>query len=225
LCAGWSPATGSLLDELAEETARPAVVEQVAPFAVVFGVKNLADGSDGEFTVEVHPEWAPIGAARFSSLVDSGFFRENRFHRVVPRLLAQFGLNTNPDATIQDQDIPGSPISDRLLYQRFNEDEVRAENIRGRLAFAPGGKDSRTTQIVLSLRDNRMLDEQGIPPFAEVIDGIEVLDKLFGGYGKGGSYGPSADEEMIVEQGNSYLEQNFPKLSYIGTVRRETIED
>src|SRR5471030_861164 len=52
--------------------------------------------SRGKFVVAVTRAWAPKGADRFRELVQSGFFDEDRFFRVVPGFVAQFGLNDKP---------------------------------------------------------------------------------------------------------------------------------
>merc|ERR1712166_927471 len=44
---------------------------------------NLGGGRQANFVIEVHPEWAPNGAARFMELVETDFFKGNRFFRVM----------------------------------------------------------------------------------------------------------------------------------------------
>src|ERR1700687_603467 len=47
------------------------------------------DTSRGAFVVEVHRDWAPLGADRFYNLVRNGFFNNVRFFRVVPGFMVQ----------------------------------------------------------------------------------------------------------------------------------------
>jgi len=56
----------------------------------VFKVKF--DCSNGAFVVEVHRDWAPLGAARFEQLVKEGFYNECRFFRVVRGLSRNLGF-------------------------------------------------------------------------------------------------------------------------------------
>src|SRR5437870_3316291 len=49
--------------------------------------------SRGRFVVEVIRAWSPLGVDRFRELVDRGFYDGNRFFRVLPGFIAQFGLN------------------------------------------------------------------------------------------------------------------------------------
>jgi len=69
----------------------------------------------GDFVVEVHREWAPLGADRFYNLVKNGFFNNTAFFRVVPGFMVQFGLGANPavnkvweHANIKDDPVMGS---------------------------------------------------------------------------------------------------------------------
>ena len=60
------------------------------PFVVTFDV-TLATGQKDSFDLEIQPDWAPLGAARFKELVDEEFFTAVRFFRVVPGFMAQVG--------------------------------------------------------------------------------------------------------------------------------------
>ena len=50
----------------------------------------------GKIVLEVVPEWAPLGCARFKELIETNFFTEARFFRVIKNFMAQFGLAANP---------------------------------------------------------------------------------------------------------------------------------
>src|SRR5688572_10888995 len=49
----------------------------------------------GPCIMEVHKEWAPIGAERLEQLVRDGFFDGARFFRIVPNFVVQFGIAAN----------------------------------------------------------------------------------------------------------------------------------
>ena len=68
-----------------------------ADFRVKFEVSTTK--GEKEFTVLVHEDWAPIGAARFKELVEEKFYDDTRFFRVLPTFMVQFGLNGNPDVS------------------------------------------------------------------------------------------------------------------------------
>ena len=50
-----------------------AAARAAEPYQVEFEI-TLSKGNVGHFTVEVYPDWAPLGAARFLALVGDGFF-------------------------------------------------------------------------------------------------------------------------------------------------------
>jgi cyclophilin family peptidyl-prolyl cis-trans isomerase len=156
--------------------------------------------SKGPVLIEVHPAWAPLGAAQFRKLVEAKFFDGARFFRIVPNYVVQFGLAASPAVTKKWD----HPIKD---------DAVTQINRTGSLAFATMGPETRTTQIFINLKTNQSLDTQGFAPFAQVIEGMENIEHLYAAYGE------RPDQEAITKQGNAYLEKNFPNLDYIKTAR------
>jgi len=77
------------------------------------------------------------------------------------------------------------------------------------------GPNTRTTQLFLSLANNAALDRQGFAPFGRVIDGMEVVDQLYAGYGE------APQQPLIQTQGNEYLKSQFPQLDYIKSTKVE----
>jgi len=177
-----------------------------ASFKATFHVANLDGGSTGTFTVLVHPEWAPIGTKRFSELVQDNFFNEVRFFRAINHFMAQFGISGDPATAA------------KWHNKNIKDDKVKTSNKRGRLTFATAGPNTRTTQIFINFKDNTFLDGQGFAPFAEIVEGMDVVDKLYKGYGEGFPQGNGPDQGKIQSQGNEYLKKDFPKLSYIEKV-------
>jgi len=175
-------------------------------FKVTFAVDNLDGGGSGHFVVEVHKAWAPLGAQRFAELVQDKFFDKARFFRVIDGFMAQFG-------------IPGDPaVAAKWRDEDIKDDPTNKSNKRGRLTFATAGPDTRTTQIFISLQDNFFLDQQGFAPFAEVVEGMDIVDKLYKGYGEGAPNGKGPDQMLVQSKGNAYLQDKFPKLSFIKSV-------
>jgi cyclophilin family peptidyl-prolyl cis-trans isomerase len=151
--------------------------------------------------VRIYRSWAPYGADRFYELVQAHFYDENRFFRVVPGFVAQFGINDKPKT------------NDLWDAKRIPDDSVKQSNVRGTIVFATEGPNTRTHQLFINLADNARLDPMGFAPMGRVVDGMATVDSLYNGYGE------QPDQQYIQTLGNSYLDRMFPKLDYIKTAR------
>ncbi len=82
---------------------------------VRFDVQLSAEKS-ASFDVEVNPEWAPLGAERFLTLVDNGFYDDARFFRAIDGFVAQFGIGADPkfNAEWRSRPIKVAPFRARL---------------------------------------------------------------------------------------------------------------
>jgi cyclophilin family peptidyl-prolyl cis-trans isomerase len=153
--------------------------------------------SRGNFTIEAHRDWAPLGAERFLLLVKDKFFDGARFFRIVPNYVIQFGLAADPAMT-------------KKWDKKMKDDYLLRTNGLGTVAFAQtGDTESRTTQIFINIKSNQNLDEQGFAPFGKVIDGMDIVNRLYPGYRE------QPNQEQIKKRGNAYLNESFPKLDYI----------
>lgn len=163
------------------------------------------DTTAGSFVIEVHRDWAPLGADRFYDLVRSKFFDDSRFYRTVAGHWVQFG-------------IPGSPkLAQSWRHRTFADDPPpHQHNDRAIVAFAMTGPGQRTTQIYINLVDNRRLEPEGFAPFGKVVEGMDVVDKLYSGYGETSGGGMRAGkQDKLFEEGNAYLDREFPKLDHL----------
>lgn len=80
-------------------------------------------------------------------------------------------------------------VHSRVCWQKLKDDPVKMSNKRGYVSFATSGKDSRTTQMFINFKDNTNLDGMGFAPFAKVVDGMDVVDRIYKGYGEGAPSG------------------------------------
>ena len=157
----------------------------------------------GSFVIEAHREWAPHGADRFYELVRSSYYDDSRFFRVVADRWAQFGINGNP------------AIAQRQRHQTIPDDTLKQHNTRGFVAFSNTGPNTRSTQVFINLGDNSARNdiEAGFAPFGQVVEGMEVVEKLYSRYGENSGGGMRAGhQEQLFEGGNAYLDREFPKL-------------
>jgi peptidyl-prolyl cis-trans isomerase A (cyclophilin A) len=151
----------------------------------------------GDVIIQVTRSWAPLGADRFYNLVRAGFYTDAAFFRVLPGFMAQFGLSARPD------------VSQAWVQAKIADDPVTQNNTRGRITFATAGPNTRTTQLFINYADNSRLDPLGFAPFGEVVQGMDVVDRIYSGYGE------QPNQGSIRAEGKAYLESNFPMLDKI----------
>jgi peptidyl-prolyl cis-trans isomerase A (cyclophilin A) len=183
-----APAAAALPDLL-----KPATMKAKAPDS--YKVKFTT--TKGDVIIQVTRAWAPIGADRFYNLVKYGFYKDAAFFRVLPRFVAQFGIPARPE------------VAAAWDHAYIVDDRVTQSNKRGTLTFATAGPNTRTTQIFINFSDNAALDTQGFAPFGQVIEGMDLVDKFFSGYGE------SPDQGRITAFGKAYLDKSFPNLDRI----------
>ena len=153
----------------------PTALTEQAPdnFRVKF------ETSKGDFVLEIHREWSPLGVDRFYNLVVNDYFNDVRFFRTVPNFVVQFGIH-------------GDPAVSKVWKEATIKDEpVKSSNAKGYITYAKGGPDSRTTQLFINLQDNLGLDGKGFSPFGKVVEGMEHVEKLAKGE-------PPADPDKII---------------------------
>lgn len=128
----------------------------------------VLDTSFGQIEIELDPVKAPISTKNFLQYVDSGFYTNTIFHRVIPGFMAQAGGFT------------------AQLQQKQTKDPIRNEfgnglyNTRGTLSMArTSNPNSATSQFFINVVDNRSLDQgAGYAVFAKVVKGMDVVDNI-----------------------------------------------
>ena len=129
--------------------------------------------TSGDITIELYEDEAPISSENFLEYVKDGFFNDTIFHRVIPNFMIQGGGMTEDMMSKQTR----APIK--------NEAKNGKKNLRGTLAMARTMEiDSATSQFFINLVDNNFLDhgdrDFGYAVFGEVIEGMDVVDKIAG---------------------------------------------
>ena len=179
---------------------RPAELAETAPDTY----RARFQTNEGVFVVEVNRAWAPNGADRFYVLVKNGYFDDARFFRVIEGFMAQFGMHADPYVTAAWRNHP------------IPDDPVTQSNLRGYLSFAATSlPNSRTTQVFINLVDNTNLDGMGFAPVGQVVEGMDIVDNIYSGYGEAAPMGNGPLQQNISASGNAYLTENFPELDYV----------
>jgi cyclophilin family peptidyl-prolyl cis-trans isomerase len=167
--------------------------------------KAVFKTTKGEFTIEVHRDWSPMGADRLYQLLMTGFYNRNSLFRVQKGYVVQFGIGDSKEINYfwDKRPIPDEPVI--------------TGNLKGTISYARDGMNSRTSQLFINLKDNYKLDTvnfnglRGFPPVARVVKGFEVIEALYAGYG----FEPANHQDSVMQQGNAYLQKRFPELDYI----------
>ena len=126
----------------------------------------LLETTNGQIEIELDPVKAPISTKNFLEYVDSGFYNNTIFHRVIPGFMVQGGGFTQQ---MQQKDTK-APIK--------NEASNGLHNVRGTLSMArTSNPDSATSQFFINVKDNDFLDQgDGYAVFGKVVKGMDVVD-------------------------------------------------
>lgn len=197
-----------LLDPTNPEWRRPAPAKSHLRFETTKGV----------FVLELVRAWGPIGADRLYNLARLGYYDDARFHRVVPGYIVQWGINGDPAVNAAWKD------------QHIADDPPRSHNVRGTFAFSqfppgPGHANTRGTEIYVNLRNNPRSDAEPFTMLGTVVEGMDVLDSLYSGYGeKSGGGVRQGKQGPLLEGGNAFMDREYPKLDRILKVTVTTVQ-
>lgn len=167
--------------------------------------KAKFETTKGDFEIHAKREWSPKGVDRLYSLIKNGFYTDMAIFRVVPNFVAQFGIHND------------SIINNHWEKYGLEDEPVIAKNDAMTIAFARGGKKTRTTQIFINLKDNKRLDTlsysgvTGFPVIAKVTKGRENILQFYDKYGDKLGY----RQDSIQKYGNRFLKKNYPEIDYI----------
>lgn len=127
--------------------------------------------SEGDIMIELDEKAAPITVANFLQYVDSGFYNNTLFHRVIAGFMIQGGGMT------------ASMVEKTGNASIKNESANGLKNRRGTIAMARKQMpDSATSQFYINLADNPNLDGSkqapGYAVFGKVTAGMDIVDKI-----------------------------------------------
>lgn len=126
--------------------------------------------TEGDIIVELYSDM-PITAGNFKKLVEEGFYDGTIFHRVIKDFMIQGG-----DPTGTGTGGPGYSIKDEFVAGH--------SNVRGTISMANSGPNTGGSQFFINLVENTYLDydkppfTSKHPVFGEVIEGMDVVDKI-----------------------------------------------
>lgn len=125
--------------------------------------------SVGDIVVELEDEKAPLTVSNFLHYVDTGFYSDTIFHRVISNFMIQGGGFTKA--------MTRKPTSAPIQL------EAGLSNKRGSVAMARTAQpNSASSQFYINVVDNLPLDTYngGYAVFGTVINGMDTVDKIAG---------------------------------------------
>ena len=115
--------------------------------------------SQGVLDIEIYPQAAPNAAKRFLELASSGYYDGTPIFRVIPKFVAQFGINSKRKA---------------WKDKNFNDDPSLYKLEPGTLAFAKAGPNTNSTQVFINYSDHTaMLTPHQFTTFGKVTGGYD----------------------------------------------------
>ncbi|ARU55018.1 hypothetical protein OLMES_0931 [Oleiphilus messinensis] len=183
------------VDDTSESTTK-AVADMntvIEAFPQLENVQVEVTTNYGVFTVELFNREAPVSVNNFLNYVDTGFYNEVIFHRVVANFVIQAGYVTSEYA-----------LKNATFGPIVNEAANGLSNVRGTLAMARTSEpDSATAQFYINLKDNTDLDysdsSAGYAVFGEVKSGIDIIDTI-----------GEVDTHTVSTDDGSVTLRNFP---------------
>jgi peptidyl-prolyl cis-trans isomerase A (cyclophilin A) len=134
----------------------------------------VLETSMGDLVIELDPVHAPVTVDNFLKYVKSGFYNGTIFHRVIENFMIQGGGYTK------------EKNQKRPLYPPIKlESRNGLKNLRGTISMARMNQpESATCQFFINVVDNPALDfneitnPMGCAVFGQVVQGMEVVDKI-----------------------------------------------
>jgi len=159
------------------------------------------DGTQTESVVlRLRPEWAPRGVKRFHTIMDLGDLDGTRIHHVrKEKGMVLFGF----------------PAEATLPLPSIKNDFSRASNLRGTVGFKQVGgghamsMNHREQELFINTKDNQHLDSYEVAPIGEIVQGMDVIDRVYGGYNA------RPHLQRIKREGSKYLDEEYPQLGKI----------
>lgn len=157
----------------------------------------------GDIVVELYPDKAPKSVTNFLNYVDTNFYTNTIFHRVIDGFMIQGGGFS--------QQFERKPTSPPII----NEADNGLKNETGTLAMARTPEPhSATAQFFINVADNDFLDHTNKTPrgwgyavFGKVVKGMEIVDNIRQTpTGSGGPFQKDVPKSPVVILGISRLQ-------------------
>ena len=159
----------------------------------------------GAIVMELYPDKAPNTVNNFISLVSSGFYDDNSFHRLVPGFVLQGG-DPNGDGTGG----PGYSIKGEFKNNGFDGNDLKHKEKIISMARS-SDMDSAGSQFFIMLGTSSYLDGD-YAAFGKVIDGFDIITEI-------------EDEEAVSDSNTGKLQTNLTIKKALVDTRGKTYDE
>ena len=205
ICSGCSSTENKKIDLLGidfdtkENTVELSKYKTENPLVAMY-IENY-----GAIVMELYPDKAPNTVNNFISLVSSGFYDDNSFHRLVPGFVLQGG-DPNGDGTGG----PGYSIKGEFKNNGFDGNDLKHKEKIVSMARS-SDMDSAGSQFFIMLGTSSYLDGD-YAAFGKVIDGFDIITEI-------------EDEEVVSDSNTGKLQTNLTIKKALVDTRGKTYDD
>lgn len=129
----------------------------------------------GTIKIELYPKYAPNTVANFVNLVESGFYNDNTFHRLVPGFVLQGG---DPDG--DGTGGPGYTIKGEFSENGYGKNTLKHD--KGVVSMARTNMpNSAGSQFFIVLDDTETVHaslDNKYAAFGKIIEGMEIIENI-----------------------------------------------
>lgn len=129
----------------------------------------------GTIKIELYPKYAPNTVANFVNLVESGFYNDNTFHRLVPGFVLQGG---DPDG--DGTGGPGYTIKGEFSENGYGKNTLKHD--KGVVSMARTNMpNSAGSQFFIVLDDTKTVHaslDNKYAAFGKVIEGMDIIENI-----------------------------------------------
>ena len=205
ICSGCSSTENKKIDLLGidfdtkENTVELSKYKTENPLVAMY-IENY-----GAIVMELYPDKAPNTVNNFISLVSSGFYDDNSFHRLVPGFVLQGG-DPNGDGTGG----PGYSIKGEFKNNGFDGNDLKHKEKIVSTARS-SDMDSAGSQFFIMLGTSSYLDGD-YAAFGKVIDGFDIITEI-------------EDEEVVSDSNTGKLQTNLTIKKALVDTRGKTYDE
>ena len=137
-------------------------------------MKAIIKTNKGDMTAELYAEATPLTVSNFVKLAKEGFYKDLKWHRVIPNFVIQGGCPNSREGA------NGMPGTGGPGYQIDCETDAELQHHeRGVLSMAHAGRNTGGSQFfVCHSRDNTAHLDGVHTCFGKVVEGVDIVDDI-----------------------------------------------